>query len=228
MYERSEPLLTINPALQEEMRGCLVFGAPRGGTSMVAGALRILGVDMGDRQGHGNNEDLDIQEARGPVGEMADPAGSALVAALERMIPVIEKRAAADRPWGWKDPHGVFYAPQIEPLLKQPRMIAVFRDPQAAAQRVHMLTGMPLLDALEDTLNLYQRARAYLSETGLPAAIVSYEKALVRPELFVEQLIGFCGLSPESQQIEAAVEFCYPERGHGSPTDPGWPREGAL
>lgn len=228
MYERSEPLLTINAPPADEARGILVFGAPRGGTSMVAGALRILGVDMGDRQGHGNNEDLDIQDARGPVGEMADPAGPALIAALERMIPVIQRRAESDRPWGWKDPHGVFYAPQIEPMMKSPRMICVFRDPQAAAQRVHMLTRMPLMDALEDTLNLYQRARAYLSGTQLPAAIVSYEKTLVRPERFVEQLVEFCGLSPDAAQTRDAVDFCYPERGHGSPTDPGWPRQGAL
>ncbi len=195
---------------------------------MVAGALRILGVDMGERQGHGNNEDLDIQDARGPAGELSDPAGDALVSALERMIPIIESRAKVETSWGWKDPHGVYYAPQIEPLLPDPRIIVAFRDPLAAAQRVHMLTGLPLLEALEDTLNLYQRCQRYLAETRLPAAIVSYEKSLVRPERFIDKLIAFCGLDPSDAAIEEAVAFCYPERGHGSPKDPGWPRQGAL
>ncbi|WP_421785295.1 hypothetical protein [Hyphobacterium sp.] len=228
MYERSEPLLTINAAPATPGRGIFVFGAPRGGTSMVAGALSLLGVDMGRRQGHGNNEDLDIQEARGPVGELADAEGKALAAALERMRPVIAQRAENSEAWGWKDPHGAFYAPQVEADLPAPRLMAVFRDPQAAAQRVHMLTERPLFDALEDTLKLYERCRAYLAQTTQPAAMVSYEKALVRPALFVAQLAAFCGLSPGREQIEAATAFCYPERGHGSPTDPGWPNRGAF
>ncbi|WP_420430826.1 sulfotransferase [Hyphobacterium sp.] len=228
MYERSEPLLTINPAPAEPGRGIFVFGAPRGGTSMVAGALRLLGVDMGARQGQGNNEDLDIQDARGPVGELADPTSPDLAAALDRMRPVIAKRGQSAEPWGWKDPHGAFYAPHIEADLPAPRLIAVFRDPQAAAQRVHMLTDRLLIDALDDTLKLYERCSQCLAASRQPAAMVSYEKTLVRPELFVEQLVAFCGLSPEREQVEAAIAFCYPERGHGSPTDPGWPNQGAL
>jgi hypothetical protein len=218
----------LNPPPAREGRGIFVFGAPRGGTSMVAGALRILGVDMGQRQGHGNNEDLDIQEARGPVGELADPEGEAMAAALERMRPVIEERARSAAPWGWKDPHGAFYAPQVEELLPAPRLIGVYRDPLAAAQRVHMLTGRSLDDALEDTLALHERCRVCLARTAQPAAMVSYEKALVRPERFVEQLAVFCGLSPTDAQSREAIAFCYPERGHGSPTDPGWPNQGAL
>jgi len=228
MYERSEPLHVLSPAPQNEGRGIFVFGAPRGGTSMVAGALTILGVDMGARQGVGNNEDLDIQDARGSVGELGDPTAEAFDAALVRMRPMIERRAATKGAWGWKDPHGVLYAEQISDLLPAPRVICILRDPQAAAERVHLLTQKPLLSTLEDTLELYQRCRTYLDICTLPAALVSYEKSLVRPERFVEQLIGFCGLSPAQSQIDEAIAFCYPERGHGSPKDPGWPRQGAL
>ena len=228
MYERSEPLHVLNPPQQGEGRGIFVFGAPRGGTSMVAGALRILGVNMGARQGVGNNEDLDIQEARGGVAELGDPASDVFQAALSRMRPVIEKRAVSDQPWGWKDPHGALYAAQVHDLLPKSRIICVLRDPQAAAQRVSLLTEKPVLTALEETLTLYQRSRIYLADCDLPAALVSYEKSLVRPERFVEQLIDFCGLSPSQSVVDEAIAFCYPERGHGSPNDPGWPRQGAL
>jgi hypothetical protein len=228
MYERSEPLHVLKPAPDTPGRGIFIFGAPRGGTSMVAGALQILGSDMGVRQGHGNNEDLDIQDARGSVAELGDPSAPAFKAALDRMRPVIEARRSESGPWGWKDPHGVLYGPQIEDLLPEPRLICIFRDPQAAAERVHMLTGQSLLVSLEQTLTLYERCRAYLDRSDLPAAVISYEKSLVRPERFVDQLSAFCGLSPSRTQIDEAIAFCYPERGHGSPTDPGWPRQGAL
>ncbi|GJL97067.1 MAG: hypothetical protein DHS20C06_08840 [Hyphobacterium sp.] len=228
MYERSEPLHVLTPAPETPGRGIFVFGAPRGGTSMVAGALRILGSNMGARQGNGNNEDLDIQEARGNVGELGDPEHSAFKEAVLRMRPVIEARARLPESWGWKDPHGVLYAKAIEDLLPAPRLICVMRDPQAVAERIRLITGKPSLVTLDETLGLYQRCRAYLADSTAPAALISYEKALVRPELFVEQLIAFCGLSPTQDQIDETIGFCYPERGHASPTNPGWPRDGAL
>jgi len=228
MYERSEPLPALTAPPCGEGRGILVFGAPRGGTSMVAGALCILGVDMGARQGVGNNEDLDLQDARGGVAELGNPESEALQAAVTRMRPLIERRSEADMAWGWKDPHGVLYAAQVQDLLPAARMICVFRDPHAAAERIHLLTQTPLLTALDETLTLYQRCRTYLESCCLPASLVSYEKVLVRSDRFVEQLIEFCGLSPTGVQTEAAIAFCYPERGHGSPNDPGWPRQGAL
>jgi len=228
MYERSEPLHVLNSPSEKPGRGIFVFGAPRGGTSMVAGALRILGVDMGARQGVGNNEDLDIQDARGGVAELGDPTSETFMSALSRMRPLVEERAKSVTAWGWKDPHGVLYAEQVFDLLPEPRIICVYRDPQAAAERVHLLTEKPLLSALEETLSLYQRSRTYLETCEGPAALVSYEKSLVRPERFVEQLIAYCGLAPSQPQIDEAIGFCYPERGHGSPNDPGWPRQGAL
>jgi len=228
MYERSEPLDILTPAADEPASGVLVFGAPRGGTSMVAGVLRLSGLDMGARQGRGNNEDLDIQAARGNVGNLGDVTHPDYAAALERMRPVIEARAAEGRPWGWKDPHGGLYARDVLDVLPSPRLIAVFRDPAAAAARIHMLTGQSVAEALNDVLWLYGKAQGLIAEPPAPLAMASYEKALVRPERFVEQLAFFCHLEPTPEQVREAVAFISPERGHGDPHSPGWPREGAL
>ena len=43
----------INPTI-------CVLGTPRSGTSMIAGLLRIMGVDMGNHVWSGNNEDLEF------------------------------------------------------------------------------------------------------------------------------------------------------------------------
>lgn len=228
MYERSEPQHVIAPAPDKPASGILVFGAPRGGTSMVAGVLRLIGTDMGARQGRGNNEDLDIQAARGNVGNLGDVNHPDYAAALERMRPVIEARAAEGRVWGWKDPHGALYARDVLDLMPSPRLIGVFRDPAASAERIHMLTGQPVAESLADVLWLYGKAQGLIADPPAPLAMVSYEKALVRPERFVEQLAFFCGLKPDAKQISEAVAFISPERGHGDPHSPGWPREGAL
>lgn len=228
MYERSEPLDIVKPCPDAPASGVLVFGAPRGGTSMVAGVLRILGLDMGARQGRGNNEDLDIQAARGNVGHLGDVNHPDYAAALERMRPLVEARAAQKKPWGWKDPHGALYARDVLDLMPSPRLIAVFRDPAAAAARIHMLTQQPVADAMGDILWLYGKARELVAAPPAPLAMASYEKALVRPERFVEQLAFFCHLEPGAKQVSEAVAFISPERGHGDPNSPGWPRDGAL
>lgn len=228
MYIRSEPLQLVRPPQPDDPDCTFIYGAPRGGTSMVAGLLRILGVWVVDRELPGNNEDLDIIEARGPVEHMTDPDGPEVEAAIERMSPILLERAAAGRPWGWKDPHGCFYAHRLQGILGNIRTILVMRDPLAAAMRVNIVQKWDLIDGLDDTLMLYRRGLDFLTASTLPAAIISYEKALVRPERLVEQLIDYCSLEPASEKVEEAIAFCYPERGHGSPSDPGWPRQGAL
>ncbi|MCW5724722.1 MAG: sulfotransferase [Maricaulaceae bacterium] len=228
MYERTDPLTVIAPAPEGPGRGVLVCGAPRGGTSMAAGVLRIIGADMGARQGEGNNEDLDIQEARGPVDRLGDPGSDDYAAALARMRPVIGRRAQTRGAWGWKDPHAALYARDVLDGLPAPRLVVVTRDPAAAAMRTAMLTGMPVAEALADALALLARAAEILAAPPCPAALVSYEKALVRPGRFVEQIAAFCGLSPDDAQAKEAAAFISPERGHGAPHLPGWPRQGAL
>lgn len=228
MYERTEPQRIIASASSAPASGILVFGAPRGGTSMVAGVLRLIGADMGARQGRGNNEDLDIQAARGNVGNLGDRNHPDYAAALQRMGPVIAARAEIGGVWGWKDPHGALYARDVLEFLPSPRLIAVFRDPAASAERIHLLTQQPVADALNDVLWLYGKARELIAAPPAPLAMVSYEKALVRPERFVEQLALFCGIEPTPDQVAAAIAFISPERGHGDPHSPGWPREGAI
>ena len=228
MYERSDPLFALNPPPETPVRGAFVFGAPRGGTSMVAGVLRLMGVDMGARQGRGNNEDLDIQDARGPAGPLGNSASPEYQDALDRMRPLIQARATADAPWGWKDPHGVLYARDIIQHLPAPRIIAVFRDAAASAERVHKINGADRLGEMTNALDLYSRATRFLSETHAPSAIVSYEKVLVRPKRFVEQIAEFCGVAVSDEQMAQCLDFISPERGHGDPESPGWPREGAL
>ncbi|MCH8488342.1 MAG: sulfotransferase [Oceanicaulis sp.] len=228
MYERTDPLAVIGPEPDGPARGILVFGAPRGGTSMTAGVMRIIGVDMGAGQNDANNEDLDIQEARGRVQRLADPASSDYAAALADMRPVIERRARAGGVWGWKDPHGALYARDAVSLVPAARLVVVVRDPAASAMRTSMLTDTPLTNALADVLRLLTRASAILAAPPCPMALVSYEKSLVRPERFVEQIAAFCGVEPTEEQIAEAEAFISPERGHGATKQAGWPRQGAL
>jgi hypothetical protein len=225
MYERSEPLVTLRaPEAGGPARGLIVFGAPRGGTSMVAGALRILGADLGARQGDGNNEDLDMLAARGELPQLhADHDG-----ALARLRGWLAGRVAAKGVWGWKDPHGAYYAADLLSDLPAPRLLGVFRDPVACAERVGLLTGKDHVATVRETLKLYAAGMDLLEKASVPSGMISYEKALVRPKRFLVSLAKFAGLEPSREQFEKALVFISPERGHGNPDTMGWPREGAL
>ena len=230
MYERSEPLRVLTPPAPGAAPAAplVIFGAPRGGTSMVAGALRLLGADLGDRLGDGNNEDLDLLEARGPVRAFIEDDEAACAAAAERIRDWLKDRRAAAPVHGWKDPHAALYLPHIMADLPAPRLIAVFRDPAACAERVSLLTGADRPAVLRETLRLYAAAADVIEDDRAASAMVSYEKALVRPKRFLKALAEFAGLSPDRAQYEAALNFVSPERGHGNPDRAGWPREGAL
>jgi hypothetical protein len=102
------------------------------------------------------------------------------------------------------------------------------RDPAASAMRTSMLTGTPVATAMTDVLALLTRAAEIVAEPPCPVALVSYEKSLVRPERFVEQIAAFCGVEPTEEQIAEAQAFISPERGHGATRLAGWPRQGAL
>jgi hypothetical protein len=67
---------------------------------------------------------------------------------------------------------------------------------------------------LQMILNEYNEMLALASGLEVPVAMVSYDTALRNPELFVEQLATFLGVSAEPESLASAIEFIKP-----SPTE---------
>lgn len=196
-------------------RTIAVGGQYRGGTSMVAGLLRILGVPIGRNLEPGNNEDLELRNATDA-----------------RLQEVVARRNAEYEVWGWKDPglHRSLY--HSFSVLRNPRFVIVLRDVFACAQAekwkgvtkdvVTMLRRKH--DEQTRILGFVDRILA----ARRPLLLVSYERTLVNPARCVEQLAQFVGIPLDPPTRRRAIEFVEPERGHGDPDSPTASRDFLL
>jgi hypothetical protein len=103
-------------------RTFVVLGCPRGGTSLLAGALHHAGVNIGRFQST-QYEDPDFKL---PVAEAPN--------ALARLAPAIRARNEQFEHWGWKLPNNIYYIGSIAHLLVNPTYLIVYRDPREIAR----------------------------------------------------------------------------------------------
>lgn len=208
-----EPTLALNvPPSAPPQRTAVVFGHYRGGTSMVAGLLRVLGVPMGEKLEGGNNEDQDFQNA-----------------SARRVIELIEQRNRGHDVWGWKYPGLFANAAHFYRRLRNPYFVVILRDVLACAQ------GEVWRGALRDPYAALKLKHAQQTQMlgfvdqavrdRLPVLVVSYERSLMNPSRLVDSLARFLGLAPTSEVRRAAIATIQPERGNGDPFAGPAPRE---
>ncbi|MGB1560674.1 MAG: hypothetical protein ACPHN2_04145 [Sinimarinibacterium flocculans] len=175
-------------------RTLIVLGVARSGTTMVAGALQQLGVDMmGGQKPNPVFEDLELGHAL--------EAGDGTLASR-----LIRERDAGAAVWGWKRPSAIGYMRRSERLFRNPCYVVVFRDLLAIANRNRISVQANLLDNLDETLAHYRRLLAFLRRSRRPMLLVSYEKAMLDRRAFVDALARLAPL-PTADQRVAAEEF---------------------
>ena len=103
-------------------RTLVVLGAPRGGTSMLAGTLDKLGVYMGDRIGHQKEDPRFRQDTT-----------------LEQKLQAIADNNARHRIWGWKLPNSIYYYGDLHAQLINPVFLTGYRNPFSVACSRHEL-----------------------------------------------------------------------------------------
>lgn len=172
----------------------VVLGAFRGGTSVVAGLLRIFGIFMGERIAPllGNNEDLDLQTND-----------------IEKVKRIIRDRNEKYDVWGWKYPDSKEYIEKIIGEIRNPKLIIVFRDVYAIALSENKKMGWNIKGQLQRAL----RQQKKLVEIAMKydCHLVSYEKMLIRKEYEVERLAEFCGIELKVEIEQRAIGFIRPE-----------------
>ena len=178
-------------------RTVVVAGMPRGGTTMVAECLVNLGLPMGvPTPAPYNFEDPEFQEllhleSPGPVDQ-------------PRLNSLIERRNAAHPVWGFKFPLAVNSLGILEGALRNPQFILVFRDVAAAAAREVISIGMGATHAMRRGLVFQQRMIDFAESSGSPCMLLSYEKALQFPDVFVNLLVSWCAWPASREQTERA------------------------
>ncbi len=176
-----------NRAQADTPRTVVCFGTPRGGTSMVAGAIAGLGVFMGT--------DLP-KNIEDPMFNPDVDKSLSIEDFKARLPSVIAQRNNMHRIWGWKYPRANRYLEEILSDLRNPYLVLVYRDPVPATVRAQPEDDRAVFRELRrrlrmdmDNLQIAQRAKC-------PTLMVSYERASKKPKEFIAQLAEFLQLTP--------------------------------
>lgn len=191
-----------------------VLGVPRGGTTMVAGMLQKLGIFMG-QQMTPDREDSEFITHRGNFGIFTVRNDPAQASYLKRIAAVIATRNQRQSVWGWKDPIAVFYLPAIVPLLRNPHYVFITRDLGAVAQREVAEAGTPdgehLLAQMRRISVSNSMIVEFITTTRAPTLMISYERALSRPEAVAEAMLAFTGRQ-DPGFVEWSRDFIRPRK----------------
>ena len=143
-----------------DLRTVVVLGVERGGTSMAAGMLRALGINMGDRAGL-NHEDPMF-----------------LVDEHDKLRRRIQTRNRDNPVWGFKVPKASLHLPFYEKTLRNPYYVVVYRNPLSIVDSwMQRGAGAPV-DVL-DRIATYQAAILELIKTTkAPLLLLNYERAV--------------------------------------------------
>ena len=182
-------VLNADRLASSQLPTIISVGVARSGTSMIAGTMANLGIFLGDKSNDVVFEDVAISRAM----ERGDEA------AVRAVIADYDARGTV---WGFKRPEIYTRLGKYLPLFRNPRVVAIFRDPVAIAKRNEISMQVPFLSSLEQTIRKTGELFAVVSSLPVPVMIVSYEKALAEPGAFVDAFSAFCGvtLSPDLRE----------------------------
>jgi len=194
MNLENEGFVTLNgSAAHLSHKTVIVLGTPRGGTSMVAGTLANLGVYMGEQLSVVFQDQVLSQCIKEKDKKKAKQA----IRARNEQYPL----------WGTKNDFprtGTWLR-----LFREPVYVVVFRDIFATANRRVVSENLSLLSEMFSVLSFYLLILVFLRFSKRPILLVSYEKALLAPEKFVNELSNFLGIDNRSTFAQA-VRFISP------------------
>jgi len=198
--EKNKPLLATPvkrcsyvlkpPKKNERQKTVMVLGVERGGTSMVAGILRGLGVNMGDRAGF-NHED--------PQFLTDDPD------VLGKRIQNRNKQADV---WGFKIPKQVQLMDFFEGNLRNPYYVIVFRNLLAIADSWQQRGAGSVVDSIDRTIRYYNLIVEHCKKTARPVLMLNYERAVSSDEgreEAVRALGDFLGIEVDAGTLDRAL-----------------------
>jgi hypothetical protein len=219
--------------------GICVLGMHRSGTSLIARAVNLLGVDLGPEEGllspaqdnpagYWESEDLvDINDALldafgGTWDAVPDLPGTWLDSAKllpvrKRAREVLRARFGESELWGWKDPRNCVTLPFWQDIVPAMRYVICVRNPVDVSDSLRARgdsRGAP--EHVEDWLR--HNALALHHTASLPRIVVHYESFLEDPKSQLKRLARFLNPGedlPEASRINAAADSIDPELVHG-------------
>jgi hypothetical protein len=190
-----QALIVVRPANKQAEKTYVILGVERGGTSMVAGMIRALGIDLGERSGRNHEdprflaEDQDVLKKR-----------------------IAENNAVRDI-WGFKMPKASLMLDFYLQNLRNPHFILVFRNIASVVDSWQTRGGSDPLQTSAHALNYYSTAVDTLSSSGCPLLFANYERGCDQPEDFARSLAEFLDVKEGQSAISKAAAVVTGEGG---------------
>ena len=180
-------------------RTLIVLGAPRGGTSAIAGALAATGLYMGRGASEPVFESLALANA---IEKGDDDTARELISGFDAEHPV----------WAFKRPGYNNYVSQYHEFFRNPVYLVILRDPVATANRGYISGRLKanFTKKLHHVLSIHSRILSFLDDTGAAAVLISYEKLLQSPLSTLGLVFESAGLVVDDAALAAAAAFVQP------------------
>jgi len=207
----------------------VTLGMHRSGTSLIAGILSKIGVNMGKRMlgrtfsnplGHFEDEDFfnlneKILEFTG--GNWRNPPNKEDILAqkdkFRKEILDLISIKNKEKYWGWKDPRTSLTIQLYLPYLKNPCFIVCHRQAKAVTEsllqrdRIDIQEGMKLWEIYEKRIDIFFKEFSKLKRLDL-----HYENVIAEPEETVRKIIDFINLNITKERYENALSFVLPKK----------------
>lgn len=198
MHKENSGLSILNShAAGMPYKTVIVLGVPRGGTSMVSGVLTKLGIFMGTQDKlepfYENTELGNCHKAKDKI-------------KTRKTIAAYNDKYAI---WGMKVLPKAWFFWFSRTYFRHPVYIVVFRDILAIAKRQVVSLDKSLITEMFKALWFNGCLLVFLRFNKKPTLIISYEKTILFPESFVNELCSFLGIIDE-RRAEAAIQFIKP------------------
>jgi len=185
--------ITLSLNLKKKLpaaRTVVVLGVERGGTSMAAGVVRGLGVDMGERAGLNHEDPLFLTDE------------------TDRLQNRIKMRNKANPVWGFKVPKASLMLEFYEQHLRNPFYVIVYRNSVAVADSWVQRGAGNVIDVLERSHSYHEALLKHCKKTKNPVLFLNYERAVQDDDSklqTVTDVSDFLGLEVDQEQIARAV-----------------------
>lgn len=203
----------------------IVIGHGRSGTSLTAGMLKILGVDVGinarpDKDNpRGRFEDESFEEMNIKIVNYKDKEdkSSEVKQKLSNEIKTLIKRKSKNKLiWGWKHPFTIFTIDFFLPYLLNPYFIFVFRNPiDVVNSTLEFGHGgkMNFFQAFQ-SVNSYNKEilNFLVKHPDLPKIFITFENIISNPVKEAKRLSDFLGLELKEKQIIKINKFVIPRK----------------
>jgi hypothetical protein len=178
----------------------LITGLARSGTSMLAALLEAAGIWLGDHVYEPINEDAEITQML----QARD---------FTRLDALVERQNANTPIWGFKLPDLQLYIQHDElRRFRNPHLIAIFRDPVAVAARNAISEQYDPTQAMIEATTAIHALAQFVRAARVPFLLLSYEKALLLPRAFIDNVLAFCGIDLDETLRAGLLQHVQPNR----------------